>query len=348
MKILCVDNYPAQLESLIRELHTLMPSAGMWAFRDTTTALEFVEENGCDVLFCEIDLYDGDGIVFAEEVQKLNPRVNIIFVTVCEERERAKDVIKLRPSGYITKPYTRDQLSRELNHLRYPVEASQTYDAFSARDGYDYPAKDKYKFSVKDDYDYPAKDDYDYPEKDDYDYPIKDDYKKVESKLTEEKTTKALNAKDLRRLSRVDLLEMLILQTKENDRLTAKINEIEKQLVDKEIKIAKAGSIAQAALSVYGVFESAQKAADEYLDNVRSKKFDLERLEKEAKQRAEATVKEAKVLCDRLLRETETKCEEMKLKAKIETEKQWEALREKTDSYLKEHEALRTFMGKYL
>ena len=73
------------------------------------------------MLLCEIELYGQSGMLLAEEIQRLNPRVNIIFVTVCSEKEHAREVLRLKPSGYLTKPATREQIVRELRELRYPV-----------------------------------------------------------------------------------------------------------------------------------------------------------------------------------------------------------------------------------
>ena len=47
--------------------------------------------------------------------------MNIIFVTVCSESEHAKAVMRLKPSGYLTKEATSAQIQEELLHLRYPV-----------------------------------------------------------------------------------------------------------------------------------------------------------------------------------------------------------------------------------
>ena len=61
------------------------------------------------------------GIALAEQIREINPCVNIIFVTVCSEQEFAKEVLNLRPSGYLTKPIIESQLIAELQQLRYPV-----------------------------------------------------------------------------------------------------------------------------------------------------------------------------------------------------------------------------------
>ena len=74
--------------------------------------------------------------------------------------------------------------------------------------------------------------------------------------------------KELRRLSRSELLEMLIAQTEENDRLKIKLEQAEAQLRDRKIAIDKAGSLAEAALSLNGVFQAAEAAAQQYLENI--------------------------------------------------------------------------------
>jgi YesN/AraC family two-component response regulator len=40
-------------------------------------------------------------------------------LTVCDEKEHAREVFQIRPSGYLLKPANREQLELELNNLRY-------------------------------------------------------------------------------------------------------------------------------------------------------------------------------------------------------------------------------------
>ena len=78
-----------------------------------------------------------------------------------------------------------------------------------------------------------------------------------------------MTERELRRLSRADLLELLIEQVKENERLTVCLAEKEARLADRRIQLEQAGSIAEAALKLSGVFEAAQEAADRYLESIR-------------------------------------------------------------------------------
>lgn len=75
--------------------------------------------------------------------------------------------------------------------------------------------------------------------------------------------------RELRKLSRAELLELLLEETRENEKLRAQVEEMEEQLKDRRILLGQAGSIAEAALRLNGVFEAAEEAAQQYLENVR-------------------------------------------------------------------------------
>ena len=78
-----------------------------------------------------------------------------------------------------------------------------------------------------------------------------------------------MTEKELRRLSRRELLEMLITRTIENERLTEELQQAQKELSDRKFIQEHAGSMAEAALQLNGVFEAADRAAREYLENIR-------------------------------------------------------------------------------
>ncbi len=75
--------------------------------------------------------------------------------------------------------------------------------------------------------------------------------------------------KTLRKMSRRELMEMLLEQSKEVERLRAELEQAEQKLRNRQILLREAGSIAEASLRLNEVFESAQRAADQYLLNVK-------------------------------------------------------------------------------
>ena len=124
MIVVCVDNTPVMLQFLKENAEKAFPFADIQAFPTEEHALDYVKNVGCDVLLCEINPPRLKGLFLAEEVKKLNSKVNIVFVTVCSECEHAREVMRLKPSGYLTKEATNDQIQYELQNLRYPIPAN--------------------------------------------------------------------------------------------------------------------------------------------------------------------------------------------------------------------------------
>ena len=74
-----------------------------------------------------------------------------------------------------------------------------------------------------------------------------------------------MERRQLRRMRKFELLELLLEQEQEIQLLQAENASLKEKLDIQQIKIEKAGSIAEAALSLSGVFEAAQEAADLYM-----------------------------------------------------------------------------------
>lgn len=133
--------------------------------------------------------------------------------------------------------------------------------------------------------------------------------------------------KEMHKLSRRELLQLLLTQGRETEKLKQMLSETEGQLeqlssnyerlkkrldykddqihdlketlhrerTNRQIELAEAGSIAEASLRLNGVFEVAQKAAEQYLYNIRlmydKKKAELEG-DEDGKKAAEISLKE--------------------------------------------------------
>ena len=118
MKILCVDRSPWGLMDMKRKVRAIRPDAVIHGCRDPEDALSLAKSEGCDVLLTEIDLGGPkrEGLDFAMRMQTINPEVNVIFVTTFAEWDYARDVIQMRASGFVRKPYKAERLAEE-NYL---------------------------------------------------------------------------------------------------------------------------------------------------------------------------------------------------------------------------------------
>lgn len=115
--------------------------------------------------------------------------------------------------------------------------------------------------------------------------------------------------KELRKLKRTELIELLLMQSRELDEQRARRQELEEQLEGRELKLREAGSIAEAAMELNHVFAAAQSAANQYLENVKALQTDTENQckaqETAAKHQCEDMLQEAKTQIDGFWKEIE-------------------------------------------
>lgn len=136
--------------------------------------------------------------------------------------------------------------------------------------------------------------------------------------------------KELKRLSRSELLEMLIAQASENEKLKQELEDARTALQDRSIAIDNAGSIAEASLQLNGVFEAAQAAAEQYLVNIRrvNDQQDLiaQKLQGDARKKAAAIEAEA---------------DEYSRKVHQEADAYWQQVVNKAQALLQDQDSLR-------
>lgn len=93
-----------------------------------------------------------------------------------------------------------------------------------------------------------------------------------------------------------------------------------------------AGSIAEAALQVNGIFDAAQVAADQYLAGIAHMKVEQERIcrerDEETRRQAAQMIRETEELCAEMEREAREKCDAMYAEAENGVQRKWTSLSE--------------------
>ncbi|MEX2784210.1 DNA repair protein [Streptococcus sp. H49] len=77
--------------------------------------------------------------------------------------------------------------------------------------------------------------------------------------------------KNLRKLKKTELLEIMLAQSEEIEALKNQLAAAEEKLADREIILEESGSLAEASLKLTNIFAEAQKAADLYLNNIKAR-----------------------------------------------------------------------------
>ena len=75
----------------------------------------------------------------------------------------------------------------------------------------------------------------------------------------------------MRKLNRYQLLELILIQSEQIEDLEKQLENARKELREQRICVKNAGSIAEAAMELSGVFEAAQQAADLYLKSIKER-----------------------------------------------------------------------------
>lgn len=119
LKIIALDDEEMALGSLTDAISEAAPDAELHAFRRAEDALDFVERNPCGTAFLDMEMTGFNGLELAEQLRRLNPQLNIIFVTGYDSY--LAQAFDLHASGYLKKPVTARKVRAELADLRYPA-----------------------------------------------------------------------------------------------------------------------------------------------------------------------------------------------------------------------------------
>jgi succinyl-CoA synthetase beta subunit len=135
-----------------------------------------------------------------------------------------------------------------------------------------------------------------------------------------------MTERDLKKLNRTDLLELLLQQSREMEQLQDELAQVKHQLSRRTIVLNEAGSIAEAALQLNGVFAAAENACAQYIESIQHLSGQQEEV------------------CQQMLQETQAKCDKMMADAKYQSEIYWDAVNKKVEKLLDSQRGLRELL----
>lgn len=114
---------------------------------------------------------------------------------------------------------------------------------------------------------------------------------------------KVIEKRDLRKLNRGELFEIIFQLKKNEEALEQKLSEAQNRLDKREILMKEAGSIAEASLMLNDVFAAAQQAVDTYTNSVRLNYSQMEEKSAQAELERRRLLKKARLEADEILNE---------------------------------------------
>ncbi len=211
----------------------------------------------------------------------------------------------------------------------------------------------------------------------------------VTDTIKEERKDKRMTDKELQKLKRGDLLEVLLEQSRSIDDLKmqlqekdAMISSLNEKLAERKIDIQEAGTIAEASFKLNGVFEAAEKAAQQYLENlkelhdreqniiaIKEKEIEdrcaamfkatqercdfmkentikeCEELETSVRAKCQALEDEVEIRCRQREEAAENKCADLDAKAKEAVDRRWSELSTRLEDFYKAHQGIRELLA---
>lgn len=134
----------------------------------------------------------------------------------------------------------------------------------------------------------------------------------------------------------------------ETAHLREELEQAKKSLEKREIALNEAGSIAVAALQINGVFEAAQAASQQYIENIRSlsdrQAAICAQRDMENRVEVEHKLKEAEEKCAAMEYASKRKCEAMEQEAKQKSEAYWTEVSRRLQSFYENHRELKRLL----
>ena len=135
--------------------------------------------------------------------------------------------------------------------------------------------------------------------------------------------------KEFRRLSRPELIDIIFELQLQLKQRKGEIQRLTQAVQKRELDISNAGSLAEAVVSINGVMEAAQAAADQYILSAKA-----------ANEKAEQTLVEAKAEAVRIVCDAQEKAKQIEASTMKSTSLIWDDFQSKVTEMLEAHKEL--------
>lgn len=163
-------------------------------------------------------------------------------------------------------------------------------------------------------------------------------------------------AKELKRMNRSELLQLLIVRSREAEELQAQVELLKTELEacrcapapDRSLTLENAGSLSDAFAVINSVYADAQRSAQQYLASLERMRQEQElagaRLLAEAQEKADAMLTETRQKCALMEADARSRCDELRRCAEQDAQHNWDELTRRLDQLSSNNAELRTML----
>ena len=117
--VIMVNDEKIVLKGGMNVICKLLPNASVTGFTSPKEALTFAKSSRIHLAFLDIEMGNFSGLDLCHELLKLNPRINIIYLTAYADY--SLEAWNTGACGYLVKPISAEQIRNQLSRLRFPI-----------------------------------------------------------------------------------------------------------------------------------------------------------------------------------------------------------------------------------
>ena len=121
--VIVVDDNKIVLSGALPIIEKALPNAEVIGFNKPSEAIRYAKENPVALAFLDIELGLCSGIDLCNELLRMNPRMNVVFLTAYPEY--SVDAWNTEASGFMVKPITLEGVKAQLKKLRHPFSTGE-------------------------------------------------------------------------------------------------------------------------------------------------------------------------------------------------------------------------------
>ena len=122
--VIIVDDNKIVLSGALPIIEKALPNTEVIGFGKPSEAIRYARENRVALAFLDIELGLSNGIELCNELLKMNPRMNVVFLTAYPEY--SVEAWNTEASGFMVKPITLEGVRAQLKKLRHPFPTGGT------------------------------------------------------------------------------------------------------------------------------------------------------------------------------------------------------------------------------
>lgn len=123
MRVICVDDEKPALDNFRFTVAGFQEITELQLFQTGLEALEYVKSHIVDVAFLDMEMPGLHGLTLARALQEINSDIRVVFVTAFSQY--ALEAWHVDAVGYVLKPYTAEEIRKELKKCCYRSLPSQ-------------------------------------------------------------------------------------------------------------------------------------------------------------------------------------------------------------------------------